>query len=94
MTGGRIKRIQPYIGNEPFMLAYGDGGIAMLDVAKLVEFHQQHGKLCYLDRRYPETAGGAFWILKSLVRSEASGEAGQRWSCNQCRLYGASAGGV
>ena len=47
MTGGRIKRIQPYIGNEPFMLTYGDG-VCDVDIAKLVEFHQQHGKLATL----------------------------------------------
>jgi glucose-1-phosphate cytidylyltransferase len=43
MTGGRVKRIQKYIGNEPFMLTYGDG-IANIDIQKLVEFHQSHGK--------------------------------------------------
>lgn len=47
MTGGRIKRIQPYIGNEPFMLTYGDG-VCDVDIAKLVEFHKQHGKLATL----------------------------------------------
>jgi glucose-1-phosphate cytidylyltransferase len=43
MTGGRIKRTQPYIGNEPFMLTYGDG-VSDLDIEKLVEFHKNHGK--------------------------------------------------
>lgn len=44
MTGGRVKRIQPYIGNEPFMLTYGDG-VSNVDIAKLVAFHQAHGKI-------------------------------------------------
>lgn len=44
MTGGRIKRVAEYIGNEPFMLTYGDG-LADVDISKLVEFHQSHGKL-------------------------------------------------
>lgn len=44
MTGGRVKRIQPYIGNEPFLLTYGDG-VSDVNIAKLVEFHQAHGKL-------------------------------------------------
>ncbi|MCM1185519.1 MAG: glucose-1-phosphate cytidylyltransferase [Lachnoclostridium sp.] len=44
MTGGRIKRIQPYIGNETFMLTYGDG-VADVDIGKLVEFHKSHGKI-------------------------------------------------
>ena len=44
MTGGRIKRIQKYIGNEPFMLTYGDG-VSDVNIAKLVKFHKSHGKI-------------------------------------------------
>ena len=44
MTGGRVKRIQPYIGDEPFMLTYGDG-VADVDINKLVEFHKEHGHI-------------------------------------------------
>ena len=44
MTGGRIKRIQEYIGNEPFMLTYGDG-VSDIDINKLLEFHRSHGKI-------------------------------------------------
>lgn len=47
MTGGRIKRIQPYVGNEPFMMTYGDG-VCDLNIKKLVAFHQSHGKLATL----------------------------------------------
>ena len=47
MTGGRVKRIQQYIGNEPFMLTYGDG-VCDVDIEKLVEFHKQHGKIATL----------------------------------------------
>ena len=43
MTGGRVKRIQPYIGNEPFMLTYGDG-VCNVDLKGLVDFHRSHGK--------------------------------------------------
>ena len=43
MTGGRVKRIQPYIGDEPFMLTYGDG-VCNVDIRALTEFHQSHGK--------------------------------------------------
>ena len=43
MTGGRIKRIQKYIGNETFLMTYGDGGCDV-DMLKLVEFHKSHGK--------------------------------------------------
>ena len=43
-TGGRIKRLQPLIGNESFMLTYGDG-VANVDIQRLVAFHKSHGKL-------------------------------------------------
>ena len=43
MTGGRVKRIQPYIGNEPFMLTYGDG-VCNVDLKGLVDFHKSHGE--------------------------------------------------
>lgn len=43
MTGGRIKRIQPYIGDEPFMLTYGDG-VCDVNLDSLLDFHKSHGK--------------------------------------------------
>lgn len=47
MTGGRIKRVQPYIGNETFLMTYGDG-VCDVDISKLVEFHKTHGKIATL----------------------------------------------
>ena len=47
MTGGRIKRIQDFIGNETFMLTYGDG-VCDVDISKLVNFHKEHGKMVTL----------------------------------------------
>ncbi len=47
MTGGRIKRIQPYVGNETFFMTYGDG-VCDVDMNKLLAFHQQHGKIATL----------------------------------------------
>lgn len=47
MTGGRIKRIQKYLGNEPFLMTYGDG-VCDVDINKLIEFHQQHGRIATL----------------------------------------------
>lgn len=47
MTGGRIKRIQKYIGNEPFFMTYGDG-VCDVDINKLLEFHQEYGKIATL----------------------------------------------
>lgn len=45
MTGGRIKRIQKYVGNHPFMLTYGDG-VSDINIQELLAFHQAHGKQC------------------------------------------------
>lgn len=47
MTGGRIKRIQPYVGNEPFFMTYGDG-VCDVNINKLLAFHQKHGKIATL----------------------------------------------
>ena len=47
MTGGRIKRIQKYVGNETFLMTYGDG-VCDVDMNKLVEFHKAHNKIATL----------------------------------------------
>lgn len=47
MTGGRIKRVQKYINNEPFFMTYGDG-VCDVDITKLLEFHNKHGKIATL----------------------------------------------
>lgn len=47
MTGGRIKRIKDYVGNETFMLTYGDG-VCDVDLNKLVEFHKEKGQIATL----------------------------------------------
>jgi len=51
-TGGRIKRLAPYIGNEPFMLTWGDG-VSNVDLDKLLAFHKSHGKLATLTAVHP-----------------------------------------
>ena len=47
MTGGRIKRVQPYIGDETFMLTYGDG-VCDVDIQQLLGYHKSHGKIATL----------------------------------------------
>lgn len=47
MTGGRIKRIKKYVGNEPFMMTYGDG-VCDIDMNELLRFHKEHGKIATL----------------------------------------------
>lgn len=47
MTGGRIKRVQKYIGNEPFLMTYGDG-VCDVNISELIKFHESHGKIATL----------------------------------------------
>ena len=59
MTGGRIKRIAEYIGDEPFMLTYGDG-VCDINLNDLEKFHKSHGKLATMTAIRP---GGRFGTL-------------------------------
>lgn len=61
MTGGRIKRIRPYVGEEPFMMTYGDG-VCDVDIRKLEEFHRQHGKIATLTAVMQEQQKGVLDI--------------------------------
>jgi glucose-1-phosphate cytidylyltransferase len=64
MTGGRIKRIQKYIGDEMFMLTYGDG-VSNITINKLVEFHKNHGKYATVTAVQPSGRFGSLKIGKS-----------------------------
>lgn len=61
MTGGRIKRAQRYVGNEPFMLTYGDG-VSNVDINSLVGFHKKHKKLITVTSVQPEGRFGSLII--------------------------------
>ena len=61
MTGGRIKKTQEFIGDEPFMLTYGDG-VANIDINKLVKFHKSHGKAMTMTSAQPDGRFGALNI--------------------------------
>jgi len=61
MTGGRIKRIQPFVGDEPFMLTYGDG-VSDIDILALLNFHKQHKRLATLSAVQPSGKFGALGI--------------------------------
>lgn len=57
MTGGRVKRIQKYVGNERFLCTYGDG-IADVNLNELFEFHQSHGKIATMTAVQPTSRFG------------------------------------
>lgn len=59
MTGGRLKRVQKYVGDETFMMTYGDG-VSDVDLNELLEFHKTHGKAATITAIQP---GGRFGVL-------------------------------
>ncbi len=59
MTGGRVKRVRDYVGDEPFMLTYGDG-VSDLDITNLLKFHKSHGKMVTMSTY---NAGQRFGVL-------------------------------
>lgn len=61
MTGGRVKRIQDYVGNETFMLTYGDG-VANVNITELLAFHYKHKKLATVTSIQPSGRFGALHI--------------------------------
>ncbi|MEC0328212.1 glucose-1-phosphate cytidylyltransferase [Paenibacillus macerans] len=64
MTGGRVKRIQKYIGNEPFMLTYGDG-VSDVNISELVGNHKLYGRLATVTTVQPSGRFGALTITAS-----------------------------
>lgn len=68
MTGGRIKRAKDFIGNEPFLLTYGDG-VSDIDLKKLLDFHQEHGKYITMTAVQPEGRFGALETEGNRVES-------------------------
>ncbi|HYN05827.1 MAG TPA: glucose-1-phosphate cytidylyltransferase [Vicinamibacterales bacterium] len=64
--GGRLKRLKSWIGNETFMMTYGDG-VAELNIADLVAFHRRHGRLATLTAVRPPARFGAVQLEGDLV---------------------------
>lgn len=68
MTGGRIKRIQRYVGNEPFLMTYGDG-VCDVEIDKLIEYHKSHGKFATLTAVKMAQDKGVLYIEGGSVKS-------------------------
>tara|TARA_B100000989_G_scaffold155386_2_gene115936 strand:+ start:6217 stop:6987 length:771 start_codon:yes stop_codon:yes gene_type:complete len=67
MTGGRLKRVLPYIKDEKsFCFTYGDG-VADINIGKLIKFHNSHGKLATITATYPPGRFGALNIQENRV---------------------------
>ncbi len=61
MTGGRLKRISQFVGGQDFCMTYGDG-VSNVNIAKLVNFHRSHGKLCTVTAARPGARFGALGL--------------------------------
>jgi len=68
MTGGRVKMMQPFIGEEPFMLTYGDG-VADININALVKSHENHGKMVTVTAVHPVARFGELSIDDDYVKS-------------------------
>ena len=68
MTGGRVKRMQPFIGNKPFMLTYGDG-VSDIDIGALAKLHKSHGKMVTVTAVHPAARFGELKIEGDCVKS-------------------------
>lgn len=68
MTGGRIKRIQEYVGDETFLMTYGDG-VCDVEIDKLIAFHKSHGKIATLTAVKMEQEKGVLDIEDGAVKS-------------------------
>ena len=69
MTGGRLLRVKDYLDKEePFCLTYGDG-VSDVDIAEVISFHNQHGKLATLMATYPPGRFGALDISNGMVEN-------------------------
>jgi glucose-1-phosphate cytidylyltransferase len=69
MTGGRLKRIQKYIGNETFMLTYGDG-VADIDIPRLLAFHKTNNKMITVTASQPS---GRFGVMDITENGQVKG---------------------
>jgi glucose-1-phosphate cytidylyltransferase len=79
MTGGRIKRLQPYLGNEPFMLTWGDG-VADIDIPRLLAFHRSHKKLATLTAVRPPARYGKLTLDGDRISAfEEKPQLGEGW---------------
>jgi glucose-1-phosphate cytidylyltransferase len=67
LTGGRLKRVKRYLGDDDFCLTYGDG-VADVDISKLVEFHKREGKLATVTAVQPPGRFGVLELDGNLIR--------------------------
>ena len=70
MTGGRLKRVRDYVGNDTFCMTYGDG-VSDIDIGRSIQFHKEHGKWATVAAVQPPGRFGAIHVDKSGVQIES-----------------------
>jgi glucose-1-phosphate cytidylyltransferase len=79
MTGGRLRRLRSWLGDEPFMVTYGDG-VGDIDVSAVVAFHQSHGKTATVTAVRPPSRFGGLGLDGSVVREfSEKPQTGEGW---------------
>ena len=79
MTGGRVKRMKNFIGNETFLLTYGDG-LTDINISDLVNFHNSHGKMVTVSAVHPGARFGELEIENKIVTNfQEKPQTGQGW---------------
>jgi len=79
MTGGRVKRMKEFIGNEPFLLTYGDG-VADIDINELISFHKKNNKMVTVSAVHPGARFGELSLDGDMVANfEEKPQTSQGW---------------
>lgn len=79
MTGGRIKRLEPYLKNDTFMVTYGDG-VSNVDLKDLLDFHRSHGRLATVTAvRPPARFGGLIFNGDMVAEFTEKPQIGEGW---------------
>ncbi len=79
MTGGRLKRLEPMLGGDTFMLTYGDG-VSNVDLKRVLEFHKMHKKLATVTAvRPPARFGGLRFAGDMIAEFTEKPQIGEGW---------------
>ena len=79
LTGGRVKRLEPWLKGETFMVTYGDG-VSDVDLGKLLDFHRSHGRIATVTAvRPPARYGGLIFEEDLVVNFTEKPQAGEGW---------------
>ena len=79
LTGGRVKRMQPFVGSDTIMLTYGDG-LSNVNINELIKFHKSHGKLVTVTAVHPGARFGELVMENNKVTAfEEKPQTGQGW---------------